>query len=285
MDLGQLAEIISSQGDIIAIYSEEGKLLQFLADGSKILYGCLASRMRSSSLDAVLGEQVPMRIRLACRTKELATCQYHDEASDQWFWVRISPLPFPIDGMEAVLLAVINNTSMQKQNKRLSRLCLIDSLTSVYNRRMMESVLVPLVIRALSNDSLVCAVIIDIDHFKSINDLYGHCVGDQMLRHTAEWGRIAFPELDIVRYGGDEFVLFSIDRPAKEIEDVSKKLCKDISKTAYKEERYALTLTVSIGIGVSGKRTSYYELFHLADTALYQAKALGRNQVVVHRFP
>jgi two-component system glycerol uptake and utilization response regulator len=106
-----------------------------------------------------------------------------------------------------------------------------------------------------------------------------------MLRHTAEWGRIAFPELDIVRYGGDEFVLFSIDRPAKEIEDVSKKLCKDISKTAYKEERYALTLTVSIGIGVSGKRTSYYELFHLADTALYQAKALGRNQVVVHRFP
>jgi diguanylate cyclase (GGDEF)-like protein len=279
MDSAQLANVISSQGDVVAICSDDGTLLEVLSEGNRALYGNLAARMRATPLGSLFGTELLFRINLARHTHTLVTYQCHDEATDQWFLVRISPLPFPVDGKDAQMLAVINNTMTQRQNERLKKLSLVDSLTGLYNRRMMDVVLTPLVLHALANGSTVCAVIFDIDHFKAVNDTYGHITGDRMLKHAGEWGHAIFPDMDIVRFGGDEFVLFAIDRPVDEVVRRTEELREHVASSQFHAGGKTLQVTVSAGIGVSGTHTSYYELFHLADKALYQAKNLGRNRV------
>jgi len=281
MDEDLLQHIIASQKDLVAVCTVDGVLLGFCSRGQNTLYGTLASRMEKMPLCVLFGDAFLEKIRLALHVKNLETLELNEVEDDQWYQIRISPLPFLIQGKEAVSFSVINNTDCQKRSEQLKRLSFIDPLTGVSNRRMLDLALVPYVTSSLAKGSTVTAVIFDIDHFKTINDTFGHSAGDMMLKHTAGWGRSCFPGMDIVRFGGDEFVLFAVDKPVGEMVDAAHNLCNGTAKTKYKSGGNVIPLTLSIGIASSGKQTSCEELFQQADKALYQAKKQGRNRVVV----
>ena len=164
-----------------------------------------------------------------------------------------------------------------------------DLLTLWYNRRYLETRLPEELARAVRYAEPLSCLLFDIDHFKQINDRYGHLAGDDVLREMA--GRIK-KELRLsdlaVRYGGEEFVVFLIRTTAEEAAVVAERIRSCVSGAPFDlDNRHSITVTVSIGVAdlppkARGKdpRAEGKALLRKADSALYQAKAQGRNRVV-----
>lgn len=173
---------------------------------------------------------------------------------------------------------------LMSANKALSLIAITDSLTQVFNRRRFDEILVRELKRYTRRKySSVSLMMIDIDHFKKLNDEYGHLAGDAVLREVAALLKNAMRETDTVaRYGGEEFVIVlpdtTLEGAAIKAEMLRRKV-QDKSFTAIDE---AVHITISIGVStyLSG---SPDDLVHAADLAMYQAKHAGRNAVVVSR--
>jgi two-component system cell cycle response regulator len=172
-----------------------------------------------------------------------------------------------------------------KQNVHLSvEMALTDQLTGLHNRRYMTRHLATLLSSAATNGRHVAFLIIDVDHFKSVNDSCGHDIGDEILREFA--GRITanIRGIDLAcRYGGEEFVVVMPDTDISLALTVAERLRKSVESTPFAISRAPgrLSITVSIGIaGSEGPQDSAERLLHRADQALYRAKRDGRNRVV-----
>ena len=123
---------------------------------------------------------------------------------------------------------------------------------------------------------------VDLDHFKSINDSFGHLVGDAVLRQMGELLREQARTVDVVaRYGGEEFVIVVPDTDVEGGVVFAERLRERIEKHKFSEGDLEVAVTVSIGVAdvVAGKKRTVNEILKLADDALYRAKADGRNRV------
>lgn len=167
---------------------------------------------------------------------------------------------------------------------RLQRLAAIDPLTGVYNRRFGMSRLHEEFGRAVRQSVPLGILIFDIDHFKSINDTYGHIVGDRVLSKIAKRSRSVMREGDVmIRYGGEEFLAVLPAASRDDIRNVGERLRRLVAETSIKDGDQSISVTVSIG-GTSYPEMDVefeQELVKLADEALYTAKDSGRNRVVV----
>jgi diguanylate cyclase (GGDEF)-like protein len=158
-----------------------------------------------------------------------------------------------------------------------------DPLTGLYNRRHMEASLAREVLRAKRHSTSVAIIMLDIDHFKPLNDTYGHEAGDVILRELAALVRQSIRGEDIAcRYGGEEFLLIlpdaSLEIAAKRAEELRLR-GSDLQVVCQSK---ILTITISLGVAafpIHGPDIK--DTVKAADTALYQAKKEGRNQVVV----
>jgi diguanylate cyclase (GGDEF)-like protein len=204
-------------------------------------------------------------------------------AFDAWFDARISSSLLKIDGDDALSMLLVNVTERERRLLEYRREADEDVQTSLYNRRYLNAVLMPRITERLSHGNPVFSIIVDIDHFKNINDTYGHQTGDAMLQKTAELLRYHFQAQDIVRYGGDEFILFVDGRQYQKSDVVewAENMCGEARKRVCMCKGKPVVLTLSVGIGVSHPSLSYEELVDLSDRALYKAKAAGRNQVML----
>jgi diguanylate cyclase (GGDEF)-like protein/PAS domain S-box-containing protein len=159
-----------------------------------------------------------------------------------------------------------------------------DALTGLPNRRLLEDRLEQALQLARRNGHLVAILFIDLDHFKPINDRYGHRIGDRMLQEVAARLRGLLRGSDTVsRVGGDEFVLVlpEMSSEADAVETAQKVL--DTMAKPYEIEAYALSIAPSIGISLFPEHGEEPEaLLCHADTAMYRAKELGRGNVQVH---
>lgn len=158
-----------------------------------------------------------------------------------------------------------------------------DQLTKVKNRTFYEDEL--LKNRLYINYTFV---VFDIDRFKSINDKYGHLVGDQALKFIASHvvKRLPNRDMDIIRYGGDEFILL-FPYHKDEVHDLIVSIHKGIPKKEFiiRETSEKISLQVSLGISYTNEEpVTLKELFKVADKALYKAKENGRNQIQVLKF-
>lgn len=178
---------------------------------------------------------------------------------------------------------VEQSEELKRMNDELKRLSITDPLTGLYNRRQFERLIdteVSMSVRHGENNSIL---IVDVDHFKKINDQYGHKVGDTVLRRLAKLVTESLRTTDIVcRIGGEEFV--AICRRAKQ-EDaiaVGEKLRRTIAEFSFNVNMERIPVTVSVGAATipnaQGTKTAE-EFFHTADTALYYSKEHGRNRV------
>lgn len=155
-----------------------------------------------------------------------------------------------------------------------------DALTGVSNRRTFDEDVNGEVALSQRVDRPLCVVLLDIDHFKLVNDTYGHPVGDDVLREVGRLLRDALRESDTVyRYGGEEFVVLLRDTPADQGVEAAERLRLCVERgTSHRSP----SVTVSGGVGVLGRGcTTPAALLEAADVALYAAKAAGRNRVEV----
>lgn len=173
---------------------------------------------------------------------------------------------------------ISQNVEMLEYVERLNNSLVRDYLTGLYNRRYLFEAGHKLLSHCQRN-TLECAVaLVDIDHFKNINDKFGHHAGDLVLRRIAEVLGQRFREADIVaRYGGEEFCILATDVSAEDCQQLFEDLRTRIAATTIIVDDQKLHVTVSIGI-CHARQAKMDTMIRLADEMLYQAKDGGRNR-------
>jgi diguanylate cyclase (GGDEF)-like protein len=174
----------------------------------------------------------------------------------------------------------VENVLLHKEAQRLS---ITDGLTGVWNRRYLQLTLTKEIERAQRFDRPLSVLMMDIDHFKLVNDAHGHQVGDEVLveltRRTMSTIRGQIDAL--ARYGGEEFVVVLPETPREGARIVADKILSVIRHRPFGEDgEAAVPLTVSIGVAAFPEDGSTAdELVRAADLAMYRAKEAGRNRV------
>ncbi|MCU4676082.1 diguanylate cyclase [Catenovulum sp. 2E275] len=159
-----------------------------------------------------------------------------------------------------------------------------DMLTKLPNRASLDERMELEYRRWMRYSHDLCVVVADIDHFKSINDKFGHSVGDRVLQIVAATLQKGLRETDyIARYGGEEFVLIFPESKLKEIESKLNHLREAISNIPFKFKNADLKVTISMGATQFKAIDQPQSAFDRADQALYQAKSSGRNKVIITR--
>ncbi len=171
--------------------------------------------------------------------------------------------------------------ALEEKAERLELLSQTDELTGLLNRRAFTNRAHQLLKQADRNEQSCSFMLLDIDHFKQINDLHGHACGDAVLHQLGQLLRQNCREHDVLaRIGGEEFAMICMDRPSDCAAAFGEKLLKLISNQPIE----GVTVTVSIGV-FSAAKLSFEQLYKQADLLLYQAKRAGRNRVIAAGYP
>ena len=167
---------------------------------------------------------------------------------------------------------------------RLSEQANRDPLTGLYNRRYLDSTLERELARCQREGQPLSLMLIDLDHFKLVNDTWGHPAGDEVLRQLADMLASRARLADVAcRYGGEEFLLLLPGMPLAVAQERAERWRQDFAGTTVLFGELAIRATLSVGIaGYPGHGTTAQQLIRHADQALYRAKAEGRNRVAVY---
>ena len=164
-------------------------------------------------------------------------------------------------------------------------LAIVDPLTKLHNRRYFQSHLASLMNDGVARGAAISLLVVDMDHFKAVNDTHGHDAGDEVLRECAERLKKVVRGIDIVaRFGGEEFVIVMPDTEGYAAGRVAERIRVGIESKPFPIHKGTneINLTVSIGVATAGESfNSPDRLFKQADEALYEAKKSGRNRVTI----
>ncbi len=184
-----------------------------------------------------------------------------------------------INGIARTLSDAIELKQVEAELKHLAT---HDPLTELYNRKVLEQRLIDEIHRATRYNKTLSVFMLDVDHFKPVNDTYGHGIGDTVLCGIAQVLESSIRKTDYAaRYGGEEFVVILPETPLSKAEELAERLCNDIAEHSIllaggKE----LNITVSVGIASYPEHAqSWEDLLKAADSAMYAAKRAGRNCV------
>jgi len=185
-------------------------------------------------------------------------------------------------GLTFGFVLMINHKLIADIHKIASR----DGLTGVFNRRRLEEEAARLVVRCRRTGDALTIMMIDVDHFKSVNDRYGHQAGDEVLRRLAAVAQASIRTDDyFARYGGEEFCLMLLSTTENEALFLAERLRRNYEATPVVFSGKMIQSTISIGVADSTRvGLDFPALVAAADLALYRAKQDGRNRVVSHSF-
>ena len=259
------------QGDLFAKYIKRQKLPLMISDLSKDTRFSIEKPKFQSMI------AIPLEIE-----------------NDMWGMLEgTSPQPEIFSEADLRLLSILGGIASLALNnvflyKRTQELAITDGLTGLYVQRYFKERLDEEIQRSNRHQLQLSVALIDIDHFKDINDTYGHMAGDAVLRQLSDLLRHRFRETDFLcRYGGEEFAVMMMQTDIRE----AFKVCESIRK-AVETEKFFLPvesfkpvqarITVSVGVAkLAEKIEGNKELLSLSDEALYRAKSDGRNKVVI----
>lgn len=165
---------------------------------------------------------------------------------------------------------------LEERNAELQRIAITDGLTQLHNRSHLDAVLDSEVQRAQRHNTELSVLILDTDHFKVLNDSYGHLVGDQVLIELSELLREKIRATDILgRWGGEEFMIIAPNTDAEGAVELAEKIRVATAKHRFTDEH--LHLTISVGVAEFNQQDTLISIVRRADEGLYQAKHDGRD--------
>ena len=173
--------------------------------------------------------------------------------------------------------------SIAVENSRLYRMATLDRMTGLFVHHYFQERLIEEIKRSERTGTPLTLLMADLDHFKNVNDTYGHQQGDTILKGTASIIHQNIRGFDIAsRYGGEEFAIILTETDLNAAYTIAERLRKKIEDAVYKNGRKDINITISIGLAQFNheKDKSGIDLIKRADTALYEAKAQGRNRVL-----
>jgi diguanylate cyclase (GGDEF)-like protein len=171
----------------------------------------------------------------------------------------------------------------ERADRETYELATTDSLTTVYNRRTFKELAEPQLSRSRRAELPVSLLMLDLDHFKRINDTYGHLGGDDVLKSVAALVHGCLRKEDLLaRYGGEEFVVLLPGTSDEQAANVAERIREEVAARSFDANGHLVRVTVSIGIASEDGNTlpSLEAMLGRADEALYQAKKEGRNRVI-----
>ncbi len=180
--------------------------------------------------------------------------------------------------------AAVGKEALEEANIELARLSKTDKLTQLNNRGHWEECLESEYDRYKRTGQATTLIMFDIDHFKNVNDTYGHQAGDEVIRQTAKTLRRTIRKTDIAgRYGGEEFVVILVDTPSENAMILAERLRKRIEALTINYDDLAIKFKISVGIAEMNKEVAdYKEWLERSDKALYYSKENGRNQSTLY---
>lgn len=232
----------------------------------------------------IIWEQRPYLFRFDCNRPITA------QANHMYQNITIFPLASLSGRVDQICLVIydvtdeaVSRLGMQALNGQLEKISQVDGLTGLYNRRYWQEMFVKEYKRHMRSEADSSVIMLDIDHFKKINDTYGHPAGDDVIKELGEIIKKATRETDIPgRYGGEEFAIVLTDTPMANVEFVAERIRRFVEKSIVVHDEVEISFTVSLGI--AGFKTSYVnetQWLEAADKALYKAKQSGRNKVAL----
>lgn len=252
--------------------------------------GCSPGPQAAGAISAAMGA-----LRATCDNAAELTAAYAAHFADPDFsltlpWhlpgltLEVDTHPLRGDGRHGRLWMLSDVTAETLMAAHLKRLAALDPLTGIPNRRHFEERSVQILAAREASGSEIGILMLDIDHFKSINDRYGHVVGDAVLRAVACRCRDALRDRDLfARFGGEEFVGLISLSAGEDLALYAETLRQVVSSGPVDIDGLEIAVTVSIG-GAQGETQGHLSVGHLlarADAALYRAKEAGRNRVEI----
>ena len=193
-------------------------------------------------------------------------------------WINLSARVLELDGELTLYINFIDITKAKETEQELFLQASTDTLTGLYNRRQFEAMTKQAFALHERTGNPFAVIMLDIDHFKEINDTYGHDAGDDVLKHLAQIMQQTMRQSDIIaRFGGEEFIIFLMNTQPEEGLVAANKLRQAIEKATFLSGTTQIRVTVSLGISTSQK-SDITALAKEADLALYYSKEHGRNQ-------
>ena len=280
---------------IFLVDNETGRFLQANA-ASLALLGYRFDELRQITLDDVTqpgGEHTTTQLQVTTGSLRLTTERRYRRKDGTVVPVEVSDSHITYGGRDVLCVVARDITDRKRAEFVLRDLAMRDGLTGLYNRREMQRILKDIVERFQRFAEPAALVLLDIDHFKSVNDTYGHHVGDGVLRwisHVLQ--ELARPRDRVARYGGEELAILlpntSLDTAYQIAEHLRGTIAAqpfEFAQTVDSNERPTLVpLTISLGVAVLGEQTeSGQALIEAADQALYEAKRSGRDCTRTYR--
>jgi len=203
----------------------------------------------------------------------------NNELEEQYIWKENSEISIVGQSFESARMAILKLISeLKASNKQLEKIAIIDNLTGLFNRHKLDEILENEKNRFLRYGNQFCIILLDIDHFKQVNDTYGHQIGDEILTAFAKILVKNTRQSDVVaRWGGEEFLIVCPESNIEETFQLAEKLRITIQQFKFPVAR---TQTASFGITDFKKADRVSDLVSRADQALYKAKEDGRNKVI-----
>ena len=195
-----------------------------------------------------------------------------------------------INSIMAVLLIILLyiGYKIKRQQQQFKKLSELDHMTYILNRKGAKNYMEYLLPYSEKKGETVAYGIFDLDHFKEVNDLYGHLIGDWVIKKSISVCQsLTFEKVTFARIGGEEFAIIIRDSSLEEIKEIAEKYRQAISQIETKEETgHDFSITASFGVTTTETAGyNYLNLMKVADTALYKAKNNGRNQVAIYQEP
>jgi len=205
---------------------------------------------------------------------------------DKYYQIRISPIHKRNHIVVGTAIVINDITELKQVQKQLRELAYNDGLTKIYNRTYFMEKSKQAIMKDSQAQDCTSLLLFDVDHFKRINDTYGHFAGDDALRHIVSVTQ-GLLEKDMLfgRYGGEEFVLLLPGYSLESAAEVAARIRAKLEVSSFYSKGDALTITASFGVAakrnISNPEEALSVLAEKADLALYEAKRNGRNSVYV----
>lgn len=279
--------VLNQHGQFVEGFGGTFHSIQF--DSADCLHD-LVSKTKADELlhiiNSVLQTQTPQVVQYSISPLDclqLSIGELEQLQEEAWFEAKIKPLG-SVTGKQYVLWQERNITDAYQREQHLKRLSETDELTNVLNRRAFMLELNQAFTAARESEISASCLMVDIDHFKEINDQVGHLSGDEVITHVAHICQQHIRANDAIgRLGGEEFGILLNNISAIQAYDIAERIRESIETTPCHVDGKTIYPTASIGISEIDKdMTDVKELLIQADKAMYYSKHTGRNQVTVH---